>query len=228
MFGAQNFSFSLAQLMMKVVPKISYYYYNRVSEVMKGRGTTKRNKQTTSDKLDSASSSDKDEDNIGEEESELPKKAKRRRRLIEEDNQDYRNSTPLSASPDHTYKTSDEKGNGDQEQECDMELEVMLLYRSTKKYICPMITTMMISVLTMITVMTMLLLLGNVEQHRQEVRITGGIGTSKKYVSKGVFHVGKLPGKHLQIGSQLTSRSICFESSSFSLMKSCLVRLSRK
>jgi hypothetical protein len=62
--------------MMKVVPTIAYYY-NRVHEAMKGRGTTNRSKRTSSDKSDSASSSDDDEGNISKDISELPKEAKR-------------------------------------------------------------------------------------------------------------------------------------------------------
>lgn len=125
--------FGLPTFMTKVVPTIAYYY-NSLTETM-GRGTTsKRNKPTPSDKSDSASSSDGDGDSRGEDEREsgLHKEAKRRRHLIDEDKHNNKKSPPPS-SPDHTYKTSDEEENSDQERECDMELENMLPCRGAKE-----------------------------------------------------------------------------------------------
>ena len=131
-----KFLFS-TQLIMKVVPTIAFYYFNRVTEAMKGRSTStsRQNKRSsTSDKSDSAPSSDKDEqDSRGsKDEGESPNDAKRRRRLIEEDNHDSRDSAPPS-SPDHTYKTSDDEENSDKERDCDKELNNMLPCTGTEE-----------------------------------------------------------------------------------------------
>jgi hypothetical protein len=99
---------------------------------MKVRDTAKRNKRSSSDKSDSASSYE-DEDSSGEAEIELPKGVKRRRRLIEEDDHDNGDSTPPPPSPDHTYKTSDGEEDSDQERDWDTELETMLPCRGIEE-----------------------------------------------------------------------------------------------
>ena len=131
------FALKIFVLIIKVVPTIAFYYFNRVTEAMKGRSTStsRQNKRSsTSDKSDSAPSSDKDEqDSRGsKDEGESPNDAKRRRRLIEEDNHDSRDSAPPS-SPDHTYKTSDDEENSDKERECDKELNNMLPCTGTEE-----------------------------------------------------------------------------------------------
>ena len=220
---------------MKIVPTIAYYY-NSITEVMAKR------KERTLTKEDGSkrTASNRDEDSSsGEEEGELPPQVpKWQRRLIEEDKN--KKSSPPPSSPDHTYKTSDDEENTDQEREWDLELENMDPCTSTEE------------------------LESSAESHdnydddgddesflrkefeenaedyvvvsgrrgieiRQEVhRIwrdwfkLEGMSAKESSMSK------KLPGRTLQTGSQLTSGNICFELSSLSAMNTCLVRLSRK
>ena len=114
-----------------LVPTIAAYSYNRVTEAMIGRGTTTRNKRSSSDKSDSASSH-ADKDSSGEGEIKSPKEIKRRRRLIEEDDQDNRDSASPS-SPDHTYTSGCEVNTSDLEREWDMGLDNMLPCRGTEE-----------------------------------------------------------------------------------------------
>ncbi len=94
----------------------------QIKRSYEGRYHKKRNERTLSDKLDSASASDKDADNMDKDKSELPKEASG-------EDVPSKKTTKTTENPDHTYtKTSDQEWRYE-----DVELEDMLPCRGTEE-----------------------------------------------------------------------------------------------